>query len=313
MIQLSGIELVLDTLLMLGSEESVEERSNLRNKSILCLRKILAFVSYKRDMKKLKDNFEQSKLKLNENSNNNNNNNNNISQPNESADPQQEETVTFLFKENDETKELKANKEIIVKKSEYFNALLNGQFMESNNTKLRGIEIKQVSYEAFQVLIDLIQSDYVVSNNCELTFELCIEIVIACDRLMLNDYRDFFVSILINYFMSLNTFVLMFKLAWYLNVNVLEQATVDYFLSLVNLFKLDSETDADLDANLNSNELDSNLKCATLIDYVLDGFKQRNDEAIFSSRPPIDTSVDKQLTDHFKKSLRIAIGEIIKK
>ncbi len=305
MIQLSGIDPVLDTLLMFASEESIEERLNLRNKSILCLCKVLTFVNYKRDMKKLKENFEQSKLKLSESINTN--------QLNQSAiiTNQQEETVTFLFKENDEIKELKANKEIIVRKSEYFNALLNGQFMESN--KQPGIEIKQVSYEAFQVLIDLIQSDFLVSNSCDLTFELCIEIVMACDRLMLNDLKDFFVSILVNNFMSLNTFVLMFKLAWYLNINVLEQATVDYFLSMINLFKTESETDTDLDTvNLNKSELDLNLKCAILIDYVLDGFKQ-NDQTLFSSRSQFDSGVDKQLMDHFKKSLRIAIGEIIKK
>ena len=59
-------------------------------------------------------------------------------------------------------------------------------------------------------------------------------------------------------------------------------------------------------------QLDLNLKCAILIDYVLDGFKQ-NDQTLFSSRSQFDSGVDKQLMDHFKKSLRIAIGEIIKK
>jgi len=67
MIQLNGIDLVID---LLFSDCCLE---NERLKSILCLKKILNFVSYKQDVKKLKENFDLVKIKFNDYYNNNNN------------------------------------------------------------------------------------------------------------------------------------------------------------------------------------------------------------------------------------------------
>ena len=54
MIHLNGIDLVLDALFLSNDDDSNNEKC-LREKAILCLRKILKFVSYKRDMKKIKE------------------------------------------------------------------------------------------------------------------------------------------------------------------------------------------------------------------------------------------------------------------
>lgn len=283
MIQLNGIDLVIDLL--------VEDKHKL--KPIMCIKKILTFVSYKRDFKKLKEFYEQTRLKLNDSV---------VSEDN------LDDLVRFKL---DDSSEIEARKSALTKKSEYFNALLNGQFREGTNEQAV-IEISDISSEAFQLLVNLIQTS-VDTITCELTFDLCVEVVLACDRFILNDLKELFVSILVNQFMNVNTFVSVFKLAWLLNNSVMEQASVDYFLSKLNSFSNATNGDDDL-----GSDLDENLKCCGLVDYVFDCFKQEDCLALransnLSMMTSSECSQEKLLIDYLKRSLKLALGDIIKK
>lgn len=276
MIQLSGIDLVIDLLL--------DDSDAMKLKTVLCIRKILTFVNYKRDVKKVKEFFENTRLKLQE-----------------TSVVESRECVKFQFNED----LISANKEILSKRSEYFNALLNGQFMESNNEQT--IEIKDISYEAFKIVIDLIQIN-IDLINCDLTFELCYELVLVCDRFMLNDLKDLFISLLINQFLNMSTFVLVFKLAWYLNNSIMEQASIDYFLSRINSFT----SNEDEELNIKSS-LFENLKCVALVSFVVDSLKQNSSDCLLLKATDSVLSQERQLIDYFKKSLKSALGDIIKK
>jgi hypothetical protein len=290
MIQLNGIDLVID---LLFSDCCLE---NERLKSILCLKKILNFVSYKQDAKKLKENFDLVKIKFNDYYNNKS-----------VKDDDNDKQIEFIL----DQQSIKVNRQLVAKKSEYFNTLLNGQFIESN-CELSRIEMKDVSYEPFKLIISLLMQLDLDEIKNELNFELCIETVLICDRFMLNELKDLFIQLLINQFLNLNTFVLISKLGWYLNNSSLEQAAVDYFLSKFILF---NDFD-DLDMNLiNSDDYYLN-KLSNFVEFTLECLLNKQNCLIMTrieSNQQQQQQETKLFLDSFKKSLKNALGEIVKK
>jgi hypothetical protein len=301
MIQLNGIDLVID---LLFSDCCLE---NERLKSILCLKKILNFVSYKQDVKKLKENYDLVKIKFNDYYNNNN-------KSVKDNDDDDDEQIEFIL----DQQSIKVNRQLVAKKSEYFNTLLNGQFIESNCELSRCIEMKDVSYEPFKLIISLLMQLDLDEIKNELNFELCIETVLVCDRFMLNELKDLFMQILINQFLNLNTFILISKLGWYLNNSSLEQAAVDYFLSKFISF---NDFD-DLDMNLINNNDDYYLnKLSNFVEFTLECLLSKQDCLIMTriesnqqqQQQQQQQQETKQFLDFFKKSLKNTLGEIVKK
>ena len=295
MIQLNGIDLVID---LLFSDCCLE---NERLKSILCLKKILNFVSYKQDVKKLKENFDLVKIKFNEYYNNKS-----IKDDDDDGDDKQ---IEFIL----DQQSIKVNRQLVAKKSEYFNSLLNGQFIESNCELSSRIEMKDVSYEPFKLIISLLMQLDLDEIKNELNFELCIETVLICDRFMLNELKDLFIQLLVNQFLNLNTFILISKLGWYLNNSSLEQAAVDYFLSKFISF---NDFD-DLDMNLIKDDNDYYLnKLSNFVEFTLECLLNKKNCLIMTrieSNQQQQQQETKLFLDFFKKSLKNALGEIVKK
>jgi hypothetical protein len=332
MVELNGVDLILDSLLSRTSTSPVEDTldDSLKPKAILCMQKILSFVSYKRDLKQINDSFDAIKEKYYENYANS-----------ESLARQDDDVyVSFEFMDNqDSTKKINAKKEVLIKKSEYFSALLNGHFSESikrDANNIQTIEIKDISYEAFLVIVDLLQCrpDETVINpteqsaeskqfNYQLTFDLCYGLVLACDRLFLTDLKDLFISILICKFLTLSTWSLCFQLAWYLNNSFLANASVDYLLSKFQFFpikktkmlKLNTESDHSdefLNEVLNLNDEQDKeelIYFEGVFDYLLSNLQFNLNE---SNQFINDPDKEKQILDYFRKILKLALSEIIK-
>ena len=164
----------------------------------------------------------------------------------------------------------------------------------------------------------------------ELDLNRCIELVLAADKLFLTDLKELFISILLNQFLDLSTCFVCFKLAWLLSSSSLEKASVHYFLS-----RLDStENNADMARKLGMNSMDTEeddkkidqsdfegldemSKCNMLFDYAMESFKEEN---FFHAQFQQSSGKDKELApnetliiEHFKKSLKLVLCEIIKK
>ncbi|CAF0935213.1 unnamed protein product, partial [Brachionus calyciflorus] len=208
LVQLNNLDLVLDSLLISESDDKS------KFKSILCINRILSFINFKRDLNQVKNLYDQIRLKLGDILNN--------------VDKfKDDKIVTFKF-DNDE-KEIKAYRNLVSKKSEYFNALLNGPFLNSDL-----IEIKDSAYDTFTVILDILNCRF-LNEECvpdhKINFDMCLDLIMAFDRFMLNDLKELFICILVLKYMAHGNVATCFKLAWYLNSNFLANAIMDFVLS----------------------------------------------------------------------------------
>jgi hypothetical protein len=276
MINLNGLDYILDLLLFNSrrvsgegcssfcfSSDSITNLENtspitlsiLKLRAIHCIKRILKFVNYKYDSKKLNEYFvfnleEFQKMYYCCDS---------IEQDRVSSMEIETTTnvssVLFHIQSDDDqnqTRTIKAQAQILAKKSQYFSILLEGtNFCESKSTfKIENdissgndneinVNIRDVSYEALEIIINLLNcysnttgdQDINLLNEKNLSFELCYEIVIACDRFFLKELKDLFISILCKEFLSMSTWIMFFQLSWYLDNSFLIYATIDFLLS----------------------------------------------------------------------------------
>lgn len=291
MIQLNGIDMILASVFTNEFDEGV------KFKSILCINRILSFISYKRDLKQVKDYYDSAKLRVNESLGVN-------------EELLKGDEIHFVWNSDGQIKELKANKSLLAKKSEYFNALLNGHF---SNVDL--IELKEVSFETFVIIMDMLKCSDENLIECKIGFDLCVDLIMACDRFILNDLKEFFISVLISKFMSLSTLVSCFKLSWYLNCSFLSNASIDFLLSE---FQVHS-------SHVDLNSQNESLKYFFhVFNFLLDNLRlsvdktnERLTEQAQVSFTLTDTASqvnnnEKLLVESFRKVFKHALSEIIK-
>lgn len=312
MVNLNGIDSILDQIF-----DEITCPS-LKQNALICIRKILAFVNYKYDTKSLKDNFEMLKEKFKESM---------LANDSQVATGLQNR-VSFLFE--NESKVVDADSDILAARSEYFNALLRGHFSEGLQTcngSARVVSIKDISYETFDLLVRIIECgsgpDAWLETHTRLDLNRCIELVLATDKLFLTDLKELFIAVLVSQFLDLSTCFVCFKLAWLLSNVALEKATVDYFLFRLDSLELISrsrrldmmevmtETEDEFDS------MDEMRKCTVLFEYAMESFK---DESFFpvSQFQSADNTANKietqnLITEYFKRSLKQALCDIIKK
>ncbi len=318
MVHLNGLDIILDSLLSSNqsqiSEEQKEEllsNESLKYKSVLCIKKILSFLNYKRNLDQVNSLYDLLRKRFN--------NKNNNDEANKS-----DFDLCFTF-ENDIEKKIEARSNMLSKKSEYFSALLTGDFKESRQRDLnnkRIIQMKEVTYETFSILIYMLGCGHERddSSNFVLTFELCYDLILACDRFFLTELKDLFISILVCKFLSLSTWSMCFKLAYYLNNSYLANASMDFLISKLEIFpimksKLSKQINNDEnDECVNKMDLENDLisdseECIEFFDvleYLLDSLKN---EPMNNSN---SVDQDKKLIDYFRKVLKSGLIEVIK-
>lgn len=322
MVHLNGLDIILDSLLSSNqsqiSEEQKEElliNESLKSKSVLCIKKILSFLNYKRNIDQVNSLYELLRKKFNYINNNYDKNEIN----------QNDFDLCFTF-ENDHEKKVNVKSNILSQKSEYFGALITGDFKESrqrDSNNKQTIQMKEVTYETFSILIYMLGCGYNGgddSSNFVLTFELCYDLILACDHFFLVELKDLFISILICKFLSLSTWSMCFKLAYFLNNSFLANASMDFLFSKLEIFPI---MKAKLNKHINK---DDNDECANkmelereissdheeyidffdVLEYLLDSLKNE----------PMNNSnlvnQDKQLIEYFRKVLKTGLIEIIK-
>ncbi|RNA26128.1 armadillo repeat-containing 5 [Brachionus plicatilis] len=271
MIQLNNLDLVFESIF----EQKCDQKSKFT--SILCIHRILSFINYKRDVKQVKDLYDQARSKINEML--------------RRSDNSEQSLVIFKFEGN---KNIKASRTILLNKSEYFNLLLNGPFLNSDC-----IELKDVSEESFGILVEILNSRSLNELDSfeerKINFEQCLDMVMTCDRFMLGDLKDLFVTGMVMKFISHGTASNCFKLAWYVNSDFLANATMDFVLS---------EYCSD---SINDEENLGFKKFLEFFDSILASVKEAVDEKSHS-----DENGSQTLSDYLKKTLKYALSEIIK-
>ncbi len=116
-----------------------------------------------------------------------------------------------------------------------------------------------------------------------------------------------FVHILLAEFLSLSTCFLCFRLAWLLSCQKLERACIDYFLSKLLLGEMADEEEGE---RLDGEGVDSIGRYSMLIEYAIGSLRQSN---LRLEEEEIEAGSETDLSEHFKKSLKTALSEIIKK
>ena len=232
----------------------------------------------------------------------------------------------------------------LTKASDYFNALLNGNFAESLNYKdsnsIQTLKMNDVSYDAFQIIVELIQLEETENNEFllenKLSFDLCIELILTCDKFCLIHLKDLFISILACNYFNLSTWPFCFHLAYSLNNTYLANSSVDYLLNIFRPFPIRrsklSQVDESIDSYLDqiseslsetaSSGLTSN-ECANVNESDLINFeevfnyllKNLNELSQAASSCSYNQSCETTnlIKEHFRRILKNALSEIIKK
>jgi hypothetical protein len=223
--------------------------------------------------------------------------------------------VCFKLKVNEsETRSLRVNHEMLTKRSEYFNAMLSGRFME-NASKNEMIELGDVPYELFAIIIKLLEFDSNVNSeekglvdsidlNSKLTFESCVELVMLCDRFFLQELKEFFISTLLSKFLSISTWFVCFKLAWFLNNQYIANACIDFLLAQIIQYPINKE-----------NGDDGLIQFKDVFEILLNNLKSldfSNSCTSASSSSSILNENEKQPFEMLRKTLKMALSEIIK-
>ena len=338
MVELNGIDLILDALFDASVSPPGEDQmqnGSLKFKAIVCVQRILNFVGYKRDMKQISENFELAREKIYESQSH-------------FEQPKTEDFVCFEFNVDSELKNLKIRKGLLTKASEYFNALLNGHFVESLQKDFQTtqkLSINDVSYEAFKTILELIQFEEASSAkseqseflNSKLSFDLCVELILTCDKFCLIHLKDMFVSILVCNYFNLSTWPLCFHLAYSLDNSYLANASVEFLLCNFRLFPIKKSklqklnkaanfediVDSFSDESTNKNE---DVECGTsmsgndlihfedVFDWLLTNLSELS-PSTSSSNDQVDegsSCSNNILKDQFRKILKNALSEIIK-
>ncbi len=338
MVELNGIDLILDALF---TEDQHLESSDgtLKSKAIVCVQRILSFVDYKRDLKQINETFGVSREKFYER-------HASLSEPRKIESQDRKDYVCFEFNQESEKKTLTVNRLLLTKASEYFNALLNGHFSESfnNEDSIQTLKMNDVSYEAFQIIVDLVQfeetmitenNDFLLKSN--LSFDLCIELILTCDKFCLMQLKDLFISILACNYFNLATWPFCFHLAYSLNSSYLANSSVDYLLSMFRFFPIKrskfchlnefdnldempesfGETAGD---STSSNEYNENdlIHFEEILECLLKNLNELSQAtSSYTNNQSCETSSSNNATDqikeHFRKILKNALSEIIKK
>jgi hypothetical protein len=333
MVHLNGLDIILDSLLLLNfpaNEDPKEDLASsygklsecLKQKAVLCIKKILSFLNYKRNVDQINSLFDSMRKKLASNTTSNEE----TAASSSSQDGSLSYDVCFRFSsdgqkedENEVAKSVSVKSSVLVKKSDYFGALLHGNFMEKSQmdfNNIQTIELKQTRHETFAIIVYMLGCGPECNSDYLLTFEQCYDLVMTCDQFILVDLRDFFISVLISKFLSLSTWTMCFKLAFYLNSSLLANACVDFLFSVMLEFpmkksellkkKNELETDpndeekmlvdqlADSDEESNHIDQDDYVEFLELFDYLVDGLKAD------------------ELTDHLRKIFKSSLIDIIK-
>ena len=157
--------------------------------------------------------------------------------------------IRFEFTEHEtEPKSLSLRRHVLTQTSEYFDAMLNGHFVESMRqtsdlTCVQTLRLSDVSFDTFTIITELLQVEPSGDNLCSLlnlrvSFDACLELIVACDRFFLVDLKDLFISILVCQFLNFSTWSLCFQMAFSLDNSFLAHACVDYLLAKYKLFPM---------------------------------------------------------------------------
>lgn len=318
-VNLNGIDLIIDQISpnsiydtdetnLKSSTQLTDSEMYLQQNAILCIRKILRFVSYKYDTKRLKENFENCRNKITQKF------------PSDTKETTgSNNQVKFLFNEKTQAnKFIEINSEKLASQSEYFNALLHGGFSEGNQQNLV-IPITDISFEVFSIIMSMIMHGS--NTDHEINLSTCIELILAADKLFLTEIKDFFISVLLDRFLDMSTCFICFRLAWYLDSKLLEKETIEYFLS--RFYEINDKVSKSMcqkdesTKGLEYESLDDAAKCAVLIDYAIESFKQNSGSSLINEKrlQIIETNSiqERQLIEHFKKNLKDALTQIIHK
>ena len=230
MIQLNGIDLILDMLVSHSSSSASASASAYAHQSpSACVKKILSFVGYKRNTTDPRAYYESRRLQV---------------QANQYPTTSSSTIIRFVF---DDERDLLVDAAHLLNKSAYFSALLfSGNFAESSSSSssTSSIRMKDVSFEVFSILVTLIAGGGGAGHQHQhqqqqlITFDACHDLIVSLDRFCLLEWRDLFIALLVVEFMSLSTWLACLRLAWHLNSAYLANAALDYLFSLFQQFPL---------------------------------------------------------------------------
>lgn len=294
MFELNGLDLIIDCLLTATADDVDSNKF----KSIICIRRMLVFVNYKRDLKQLRDNYESVRSKLAENWK-------------QECSLHRDETpsVKFTFGEEDR-RTIVGAKDSLAGRSEYFSLLLEGPLAKNlarDGADSMVVELTDVRYETFSIIMDLLKCRVPLLEppklDFKLTCDLTVNLVLACDRFFLNDLKEFFICLLVFKFMSLSTVSCLFKLAWQLNHTYLANASIEFLLSEFQSF---------------TGKQNGKQSAPQADEPSFDGFIYFLKTFLADIKPNPDSENVKSnanhhsLVDYFRKVFRIGLSEIIK-
>lgn len=227
MLHLNGLDLILDCIF----DENTNKNTENFFKALLALNKVLKFINYKQNKKQLKENNDKLKSSCIKNSHQGSNDD--------------IEIVEFLIlnetsTSNEESKILKAKRQCLTKKCEYFNLMLNGSFSESIQTiKNQRINLKDINYVSLKCIFQLLGCAY--ENECDqfielekLSFNNFLNLIETCDRLMLFDLKTYLSSFIALSLLSKCTFNDCLCISIKYDCKYLLNACIEYLLTLEN-------------------------------------------------------------------------------
>jgi hypothetical protein len=185
----------------------------------------MKFVNYKSNLKQIRDEYEQYKIKL--------------QKFYESYSLPAADNNNLIEFRIDDNKSIKADKLILSSKCDYFNLLLNGNFYESVNN-LKEISLLNIQYECLKFIFDLLRCRLVENGGgdddgqLKLTFNLCLNLIELTDRFMLFDIKKFLCLFLILNYFSKCTLIESYLFSLKFNCEFLTNACLDYLLASNN-------------------------------------------------------------------------------
>jgi hypothetical protein len=239
MLQLNCIDLILDSIFPFPDESFDSDFY----KALLCIKKIINFISYKHNKKALHENLIKFKFKLDfEVFGNMSDAESNVQsfqffvvvllQIKSKANVDENEVDRIEFVVEDDGKQVYvANRVLLAKKSEYFNVLLNGQFHESI-TNSKQIKLNDVAdFNVIKCLFNLIHCSNLYDDD-DLDFQTCLGLIELCDRFMLFDIKLTICSFITVNYLNKCSFIDCWTTACKYDCKYLFNVCLDYFLTL---------------------------------------------------------------------------------
>lgn len=138
-----------------------------------------------------------------------------------------ENVVTFIL---DDDSSLRADRNILIDKSHYFNRLLNGSFKES---KEECVKLRHTNYHSLKCLIYLLNCDMDMSEpkNIQLEITILLDVIMLCHRYLLDELCLYLTICVKQFCLSAESIPIIYKWSLESGTNILRSEIISYILS----------------------------------------------------------------------------------